>query len=56
MNKKQNYVAPTVDEIILFPGEAVLNEVSTLTLIATMPGGDSTPAVESADFQNNVEW
>lgn len=56
MNKKQTYAAPTVDEIILFPREAVLNEVSTLTLIATMPGGDSTPAVESADFFDNQSW
>ena len=55
MNKKQTYAAPKVEGIILLTKEAVLT-VSMMTLMATMEPGGSTPAVEDANFHDDINW
>lgn len=57
MNKKLNYAAPKVDQVVIFPREAVLDMTSPITLSAiTMMGAPEIPAVENAEFSSNVEW
>lgn len=57
MNKKQTYAAPKVDQVVIFPREAVLDATSPITLSALLIDGDpAVPAVENADFSSNVDW
>ena len=57
MNKKQTYAAPKVDQVVIFPREAVLDASSPITLSALLiDGTPAVPAVEDADFSSNVDW
>ena len=40
MNKKQNYTAPEVVSLKLYPRESVLVDVSIMTIMATMSPSD----------------
>ena len=57
MNKKQNYAAPKVNQVVILPREAVLDVTSPITLSAILIDGDpAVPAVENADFSSDVAW
>lgn len=56
MTKKQNYTAPEVLSWDFYPRESVLQTYSPLTLSAMTIADPATPAVEAADFSNNVAW
>lgn len=56
MNKKQNYTAPEVVSLELYPRESVLDLTSALNLMAVTLDPSSDPIIESADFQDGVNW
>ena len=56
MIKKQNYEAPKVEGVILFPQEAVLDTMSPIKFFAITMGDPEAPAVENADYLDDQTW